>query len=236
MNLYTRCDILKIFNRYYVTMFSPTVQLIFQTSCGICWLVAYVLIIYKGFVDKCLGMPLIALCTNISWEFIFSFIHPYPPPLIYINYLWLLFDCIIFLQAIKFGSCEFTSLWVFLSYFVLSLVLSFCAVLFITWEFKDFDGVYAGFGDCLMMSAMFISMFIHRDSLAGQSIYIASSKLIGTLFASIVSFDAGPFSYLFTYLYISIFVLDSIYLGMVWKATHNRQGYLPLDPGFASMI
>jgi hypothetical protein len=40
---------------------------------GTFWALAYVLIIRRGFLDETYGMPFVALCANVSWEFIFSF-------------------------------------------------------------------------------------------------------------------------------------------------------------------
>ena len=39
---------------------------------GIFWSLAYFLIIRQGFKDRTYGMPLAALCANISWEAIFA--------------------------------------------------------------------------------------------------------------------------------------------------------------------
>ena len=44
---------------------------------GIFWTLTYVPIIWRGFLDQTYGMPLAALCANLSWEFIFSFVHPH---------------------------------------------------------------------------------------------------------------------------------------------------------------
>ena len=39
---------------------------------GVFWLVAYILIIYRGFKDQSYGMPVVAFIGNIAWEFIFG--------------------------------------------------------------------------------------------------------------------------------------------------------------------
>jgi hypothetical protein len=69
-------------------------QTIISVIGGIFWILTYVFIISKGFKDKTYGMLLIALCANISWEFIFSFIFPHMPPQLFINYLWFGLDII----------------------------------------------------------------------------------------------------------------------------------------------
>src|ERR1700739_2555555 len=41
---------------------------------GLSWTVAYLLIIARARRDKIYGMPVVALCGNLSWEIINSFI------------------------------------------------------------------------------------------------------------------------------------------------------------------
>ncbi|MCZ7372658.1 MAG: hypothetical protein O8C60_03205, partial [Candidatus Methanoperedens sp.] len=78
-----------------------------MNSGGLFWSLTYILIIRRGFKDKTYGMPLVALCANISWEAIFSFVHPHSPPQLYINYIWFFLDVLIVLQFLKFGRSEF---------------------------------------------------------------------------------------------------------------------------------
>ena len=40
------------------------------------WLVAYVLVIRKGFKDKTYAIPLIPICLNFTWEFMDSWVLP----------------------------------------------------------------------------------------------------------------------------------------------------------------
>src|SRR5690242_13024355 len=149
---------------------------------GIFWSLTYVLIIRKGFMDKTFGMPLAALCANISWEAIFSFFHPSSAPQLYINYAWFGLDTIVVYQFLRFGKKEFPNLSASLLYIVFSfaLVMAFCTVLFVTYEFNDWQGAYAAFGQNLMMSILFINMFLSRDDLRGQSLYVALFKMLGT--------------------------------------------------------
>ena len=74
---------------------------------GIFWILTYIFIISKGYKDKTYGMPLLALCANISWEFIFSFLFPHSPHQLYINYLWFALDVVIVFQFFKYYKNEF---------------------------------------------------------------------------------------------------------------------------------
>ena len=105
---------------------------------------------------------------------------------------------------------------IYFTLFGLTLITSFCSVLFITMEFHD-RGAYSAFGQNLMMSVLFIVMLYRRQSLRGQSLGIALCKLIGTLLASITFFLYIPqfhHSILLPFLYVAILVYDLIYAGM----------------------
>ena len=199
---------------------TPELRWTLQIASGVFWTLTYLLIIRRGFHDKALGMPVVALCANISWEFIFSFIYPHGSPQIYVNVVWLLFDSVIVFQALKFGVRDFPGsvpTKLFYPFFTLTLLLSFSAVLFVTREFKDWYGKYAAFGQNLMMSALFVTMLVKRNSAAGQSLFIALFKMIGTLLASILFFRLVPSSELLKFFYVAIFIFDLIYTVMLYQ-------------------
>jgi hypothetical protein len=52
---------------------------ILLVGSGVLWTITYLLIIRRGVLDRTYGMPLVALCANLSWEFIFSFVFPHGP-------------------------------------------------------------------------------------------------------------------------------------------------------------
>ena len=189
---------------------------------GLFWSLTYVLIIRRGFKDRTYGMPLAALCANISWEAIFSFIYPVSPPQLYINYIWFLIDVFIVMQFLKYGLSEFPALSnkKFYAMFLMALTTFFCLVLFITMEFKDWQGAYAAFGQNLMMSVLFIVMLYSRDNLRGQSIYIALFKMLGTGVSSLAFYLYQPIaqgSVLFSFLFISILIYDIIYVFLIYQ-------------------
>lgn len=203
---------------------TPELRWTLQIASGVFWTLTYIFIIRRGLIDKALGMPLTALCANISWEFIFSFIQPHGAPQIYVNYVWFVFDVAIVAQAIRYGFRDFPRVVparLFYPYFALVLALSFFAVLFVTREFKDNDGKYAAFGQNLMMSVLFVSMLVRRNSAAGQSLYIAVFKMIGTLIPSYLFLRMFPASSLLTYLYVAIFIFDLIYVVMLYRKLRN---------------
>jgi len=187
---------------------------------GIFWSAAYILIIRRGFKDKTFGIPLIALCANISWETIFAFITPHDAPQLYTNYVWFSLDVIIVFQFLRYGRAEFLGLSkiVFYCMFILGIAVASSAILSVNAEFGDTDGVYAAFGQNLMMSVLFVWMLYTRGDLRGQSIYIGLFKLLGTAAASLAFYQYRPIaaeSILLQYFFVLILVFDVIYLSML---------------------
>ncbi|WP_114779196.1 transmembrane-type terpene cyclase [Botryobacter ruber] len=199
-----------------------TLDVIFKVCSGVFWTITYLLILRRGFVDKTYGMPMVALCANISWEFIFSFVHPHSTPQLYIDYVWLAFDVGILVQYLRYGKKEFPELFPsnhFLPVFLLTLVLAALFILLMSREFNDYNGVYAAFSQNLLMSVLFIHMLLRRKSPLGQSVYIALCKMIGTIFPSLLLYMYFPDAYLLVLLYISIFIFDLSYLLLFYFVT-----------------
>lgn len=189
---------------------------------GLFWSLTYVLIIIRGFKDETFGMPLVALSANISWEAIFSLIYPPTPPQIYINYAWFCLDVVIVFQFLRYGKTEFSkfSIRKFYSIFLFVTFVAFGLILVISYELHDFIGVYAAFGQNLVMSILFVTMLFGRDSVQGQSMYIAIFKMLGTGIISLAFYLYQPVSQgsiLLPSLYVSIFVVDSIYVILLYR-------------------
>jgi hypothetical protein len=194
-------------------------------GCGLFWTITYILIIRQGILDRTYGMPLVALCANLSWEFIFSFVHPHGPMQRSVNLVWFTFDVIILIQVLRYGPREFPDLPrnVFYTAFGLTFITSFGLVLLVTYEFNDWAGAYAAFGQNLMMSALFIVMLYRRRSLRGQSISIGLCKLIGSAFSSVAFYfyvESFEQSVLLPFLYSAILVYDLLYVGLLYRQQH----------------
>ena len=184
---------------------------------GLFWSATYILIIRRGFKDKTFGMPMAALCANISWEMIFAFFTPHDPPQLYVNYIWFSLDAVIVMQFLKYGKKEFTNIskWQFFSIFGLGMAIAIPMILAVNDQLEDNVGAYAAFGQNLMMSILFVSMLINRKGIDGQSLYIALFKMIGTGLSSLAFYLYRPIaqdSILLQFLFIAIFVFDLIYV------------------------
>lgn len=183
---------------------------------GLFWSATYVLIIRKGFKDKTFGMPMAALCANISWEVIFAFVTPHEAPQLYVNYIWFSLDAVIVWQFLKYGKKEFPDIsrWQFYAVFALGIATATSMILAVNYQMQDNSGAYAAFGQNLMMSVLFVTMLINRKGIVGQSVYIALFKMVGTGLSSLAFYLYKPLaqeSILLQLLFVTIFVFDLIY-------------------------
>lgn len=194
---------------------------------GAFWSATYLLIIRRGFKDKTYGMPMAALCANISWEAIFAFFTPHDPPQLYVNYIWFSLDVIIVWQFLKYGKKEFPEItnWQFFALFGLGIGISIPMILAVNYEFQDDVGAYAAFGQNLMMSVLFVTMLINRKGIDGQSFYIGLFKMIGTGLSSLAFYMYRPIaqdSNLLQFLFVAIFAFDLIYTIGIYQKCKNQ--------------
>jgi hypothetical protein len=199
-------------------------------ASGIFWLITYLLIIKRGYQDKACGMPMAALCLNISWEFIFSFVHPHSGVQLIINIAWFILDVIIVVQFLRyeiFRRPEGISVPLFYAAFLSILATSFLTVLLVTREFSNWVGNYAAFGQNLLMSILFVRMLLERKDLAGQSLYIGLAKMLGTLCPSMLVFIYAPDSHLTVFFAWAILFFDLAYIGLYIQKS-RRLGVNPL--------
>jgi len=198
---------------------------------GLFWSATYILIIRRGFKDKTFGMPMAALCANISWETIFAFILPHDAPQLYVNYIWFSLDVVIVIQFLKYGKKEFPSIpkWQIFAIFALGIAIAAPMIVGISNELNDNVGAYAAFGQNLMMSILFVTMLINRQGIGGQSFYIALFKMVGTGLSSLAFYLYRPIaqdSILLQFLFVSIFIFDLIYTIGIYRKCKNSENPL----------
>ncbi len=198
---------------------------------GLFWSATYILIIRRGFKDKTFGIPMAALCANISWEAIFAFVSPHDAPQLYVNYIWFSLDVVIVMQFLKYGKKEFPNIpkWQLYAVFALGVSIAVPMILSINYELEDNVGAYAAFGQNLMMSVLFVTMLINRKGIGGQSFYIALFKMIGTGLSSLAFYLYRPIaqdSFLLHFLFITIFIFDLIYTIGIYRKCKNSENPL----------
>lgn len=196
--------------------------LLLALSSGIFWTLAYLFIIQRGQRDHTYGMPLAALFANISWEFIFAFVHPSHGIQRAVNVVWFALDVVIVGQALRYGRREFATMSAatFYGMFALGMATAFPLVWLISQQFDNWAGAYAAFGQNLMMSILFIAMWYRRTSPRGQSLSIAICKGLGTLSASAAFYrytNISHHSVVLPFLYVAIALYDAIYIALLYR-------------------
>ena len=193
------------------------------------WTLTYILVIRRNHLEKTYGIPLVALAVNVAWELIFSVLIR-PATLtedawlwIAINLIWLLLDIVILVQTIKYGVREnWPSRAFFYNILLMALIFGALGILAITFQFQDWEGRWASFADNLMMSILFINMLYQRG-IRGQSIYIGTSKLVGTFaigLGYLISDPASPLQWYFT---LSILFFDVLYVVLLYRKIRAAQ-------------
>jgi hypothetical protein len=198
---------------------------VFQISTGICWSIVYILIIKQGMKDKSTGMPMEALCANISWEFIFSFIYPHTGLQGFIDIIWFALDVIILIQFMKYGRKEFAKtlpMKYFYPTLLITITLSFLIIMATVQEFNDFEGKYAAFSQNFMMSCLYISLLLKRGNSRGQSLSIAILKMIGSFIPALaffIYFRSG----LIIILSIGSLIFDLVYIVLIFNKLRKEK-------------
>jgi hypothetical protein len=203
-------------------------------ASGLFWTVTYLLIIRQGFLDKRCGMPLIALCANLSWEFLFAFPYPHHFPQVWVNRIWFTFDLIILAQLLLYWRNDWPGLTArqFYARLIATLALALAAVWALSIGIDNPSGAYAAFAQNLLMSILFLALLRRRGSALGQSRAIAWCKMIGTAFASagFLIFVSIPNQHvLLPVLYFSILAVDLAYIRALTPAPARLDAGAP-DP------
>jgi hypothetical protein len=169
-------------------------DLLLTLISGIAWTTVYVAAIRIGFKQKTYAIPIAALGLNVAWEWVYA-IHDLTMttnPQAYVNLIWALADVIIVYTFFKYGRKElpvFVTKPLFIAWGVGILGTSVAIQLLFINEFGLVDmraAQYSAFLQNLLMSGLFIAMFIARRGTHGQSLTIGIAKWLGTLAPTIL--------------------------------------------------
>lgn len=197
---------------------------------GVGWIIVYEECIRLGFKEKTYSMPFFALGLNFAWELIYTvsdFFLDAHGPLVGMtlaqsiaNAVWVCLDVLILSTYFLYGKKEWPK-HIKGSFFVpwSILVLVCCFALQIVF-IKEFGFVmaaqYSAFLQNLLMSVLFIGMYVKRGNRKGQSLLLAIAKWIGTLDPAILM---GVMTFNAVVLVCGIFctIFDLIYIGLILK-------------------
>jgi hypothetical protein len=203
---------------------------------GLAWTIVYIASIRVGFRDKTYAMPIAALGLNIAWEWIYAIydLSSAPGAQAYINLAWALADVVILYTFFRYGRAElpkFVTRPIFVAWGVAILATSVTVQLLFIHEFGLVDmraAKYSAFLQNLLMSGLFIAMFVARRGPRGQSLIIGVAKWIGTL-APTILFGVIEGSTFVLGLGTLCSVFDLAYIGLLLWARQNL-ALLTTDP------
>jgi hypothetical protein len=205
---------------------------------GIAWTIVYIDSIRVGFQQKTYAMPIAALGLNIAWEWTYAVRDLAVDPQLqaWVNLIWALADVLILTTFFRYGRSEFpnfVSKPIFITWGIVIVITSFL----IQWLFiAEFGNVgmkaaqYSAFLQNLLMSGLFIAMFVARRGPRGQTLLIAIAKWIGTLAPTILfGFINGSLFVIGVGLLCSVF--DLAYVGLlVWAKRDPLAFTMTLGP------
>jgi hypothetical protein len=196
---------------------------------GTFWVLLYIAAVWYGVKNKSFAIPAFALPFNFSWELLTSFVVPNPIAVwLWVNRVWLLIDCVLLAQTLRYGADQQTTAsakryfpWIMavLGAFALSSQYGYIVT------FTDNLGYEVAFLIDVVMSFLFIQRYFERPDNSTLAYAIAWFKLFGNLGVSIQTFVIFPqmhprlpsFAF-FHVLYVTLFVLDAIYIAILWSA------------------
>lgn len=178
------------------------------------WILTYVLAIRQAIVDRRVGIPAYLIAVDFAWEFSLTFILQQTPTQRGIDLVWVVFDAVLLFQVFRHGRADYPALSRVRFNWSIVAVLIWAAVVVIAAanEFHDRDGMYTGMIIQGPLSAAFILMLRRRGSSVGQSMYIAVTKFVGSLFAGLTAFVLYPSHLLFYVLVPTYVCLDAAYI------------------------
>jgi hypothetical protein len=210
------------------------------TVSGLAWTIVYLDAIRIGVRHRTYAMPVAALGLNFAWESIYA-VHDLTASVSVqgvINLIWAIGDVAIIGTFFRFGRGEFPA-FVTRTMFVVGGMLVFAAsytvqgLFLVTFGAHDGAG-YAAFLQNLLMSGLFIAMFLARRGLRGQTPTIAIAKWVGTL-APTILFGAVDSSMLLLGIGLWCSVFDLAYIGLVFWARTNPPALVAVPARIAAV-
>ncbi|MFI6401658.1 hypothetical protein [Streptomyces sp. NPDC050548] len=196
-------------------------------ASGIAWTIVYIEAIRVGVREHTYAMPAVALGLNFAWEWTYAVHNLAFDPSVQggINLVWGIADAVIVYTFFRYGRAEFPSFVtprMFAGLSVLLFGMSFAVQWLFLAKFGSEDAAgYSAFLQNLLMSALFIAMFVARRGLRGQSVTIAVAKWLGTLAPTILFGTLEDDGGFLLGLGIMCSVLDLVYVGLCVRAKQN---------------
>ncbi|HET7724576.1 MAG TPA: hypothetical protein VFK68_08050 [Propionibacteriaceae bacterium] len=196
-------------------------SLVLTLVSGVAWTLVYVDAVRLGIRQRTYAMPLAAFGLNIAWEVLYTVLGFAGGADVqtWVNLVWACGDLAILYTVVRYGPREFphVSRPVFYTFVGLVVVASALVQVMFRIEFGPSGGPsYSAFLQNLLMSGLFIAMYVARGSRRGQSLLIAVSKWLGTL-APTVLFGVLTYRPFILVVGLLCSVFDLVYVALLWR-------------------
>src|SRR4030095_593212 len=175
--------------------------------------------------NKFVGIPVLAVCANISWEFLWSFVfYTNMGALFEWGYrAWFILDVFIFYSVLRYGKRQFTdpSLKKYFGWMICFTTLSWTAAIYaFTRQYVDPIGAISAYLVNAHMSALYILLILKFPKEKTLSVSTAWHKMLGTALTSVFCFWAFPKATFMLTMTVITFILDMTYILIV---TYHRK-------------
>ncbi len=179
--------------------YTPLEHVLFATG-ALLWVFTYIIVIKNIRKFKFIEIPIVAVCANFSWEFLWSFVFTTDMGELYVwGYrIWFFLDCYIVFGLFKYGWKQ-TSLEEIKKHYHLIVALCLAAWFACLYYYIDiYDapithmGANSGYILNVMMSALYPILLLRMNSLNGFSYLGGWFKGVGTFLITIFCFLKFP--------------------------------------------
>ncbi len=198
-------------------------QLILFGIGAVFWLVNYAYIIKNIIKHKFVEMPAAVLCANFTWEFLWGFVFEQNMGAVLgIGYkLWFVLDIFIVYSFYKYGNKQVTKPFIpyFKELFSFALV-SWLIVLYFFYK-NNYDnpiGANSAYVINILISSLYVLMFIRLEDKSVLSFTTAWTKCIGTAMISLMCILRWPENTWLISMCLVCFLLDIYYIYIFKKA------------------
>lgn len=195
-------------------------QLILFGIAAAYWVWVYIVVIRDIIKNKFVGIPVLAVCSNISWEFLWSFVfYTNMGALFEWGYrAWFILDVFIFYSILRYGKMQFTdpALKKYFGWIIGFTTLSWVAAIFtFTKNYNDPIGAISAYMVNAHMSALYILLILKFPKEKTLSLSTAWHKMLGTALTSVFCFWAFPQATFMLTMTVITFILDMTYIFIV---------------------
>jgi hypothetical protein len=195
----------------------------FAVGC-LLWVFTYVIVIRNIVKKQFVEIPLIAICGNFAWEFLWSFVFRTDMGELYVwGYrIWFLLDCYIVYGLLRYGVKQ-VDRPLFIKHYHLIVTLCLAAWFAILYFYIDkWDapitrmGANSGYILNVMMSGLFITFYLRFQQPSSFSYLSAWCKGVGTILITVFCFLHFNDGFLLS-MCIVTGILDVVYIYLLHK-------------------